>query len=740
MTQAADPQPSRSADPCAQPRLELSDDVRHELLDPVAWREALERCAPGMKVAVALADTAGRLRTPCSNPQSFWSRVRAARPALADDCPFCLGAPRPCVAVLEAVRTRRPAFTVDAAKLTHAAVPLLLGGECLGLLLAGQVFNQFPEQLPIERVARELGASPQTLWQIARKEVPFGRDRLKLCSELLATFGQAFLHARLGAIHERLRSAELLALSQDVVEHRRLATAVQKQNERLNLLSDVAEHLLAVSDAQAMVRGVFQRVERHLDLDALLYFTLGDEGGEPHLEASAGTVEQPEVGVAVCRAVALERRPVSATQVHGTPLLAGERLLGALAFASRRRAQFDADELEFLRTLGHYVAVAAERIRLIATLTEADRRKSEFLAMLGHELRNPLAPIHTAVQILRQTLPPNTVSSNTVAMVDRQVRQMVRLVDDLLDVSRISQGKIELKKERVELGALVRHAVEAVRPIAERTQHFVSLALPAEPMWLHGDPTRLAQVVGNLLTNAFKFSEASETVWLSVERSGAQAVVRVRDSGIGLAPDQLTRIFEMFMQVDGARDRSHGGLGIGLSLAKTLVEMHGGAIEVHSAGLGRGAEFSIRLPCVDAAGAQSQVLVAAGGPHALPARRILVVDDNRDAADCLATMLELGGHEVHLAHDGVEAIERARAVRPDLILLDIGLPKFNGYEAARRIREHCGRSTLLVALTGWGQDEDRRQSREAGFDAHMTKPLDLDALARFLASAPPTTH
>jgi signal transduction histidine kinase/ActR/RegA family two-component response regulator len=736
MTRPVEPPLNRDADPRGQPRLELSDDLRHELLDAVAWREALERCAPGMKVAVALADTAGRLSTPCINPQPFWSRARAASPARPDDCPFCLGAPRPCVAVLEALRTRRPAFTVDAAKLTHAAVPLLIGSECLGLLLAGQVFHQFPEQLPIERAARELGASPQTLWQIARKEVPFGRDRLELCSELLATFGQSFLHARLGAVHERLRSAELLALSRDVVEHRRLATAVQKQNERLNLLSDVAEHLLAVSDAQAMVRGVFRRVERHLDLDALLYFTLRDEGGEPQLEASAGSVEQPEVGVAVCRAVALERRPVSATHVHGTPLLAGESLLGALAFASRRRAQFEADELEFMRTLGHYVAVAAERIRLIATLTEADRRKSEFLAMLGHELRNPLAPIHTAVQILRQTLQPDTVPSNTVAMVDRQVRQMVRLVDDLLDVSRISQGKIELKKERAELGALVRHAVEAVRPIAERTQHVVSLSLPADPIWLHGDPARLVQVIGNLLTNAFKYSEVGETVWLSVERSAAQAVVRVRDNGIGLAPDQHTRIFEMFMQVDGARDRAHGGLGIGLSLAKTLVEMHGGAIAAHSEGLGHGAEFRVRLPCLDSAGAQPVAPVAAE----LPARRILVVDDNRDAADCLATMLELGGHEVHVAHDGVEAIEQARAVRPDLILLDIGLPKFNGYEAARRIREHCGRSTLLVALTGWGQDEDRRKSREAGFDAHMTKPLDLDALARFLASAPPTTH
>jgi CheY-like chemotaxis protein/nitrogen-specific signal transduction histidine kinase len=373
--------------------------------------------------------------------------------------------------------------------------------------------------------------------------------------------------------------------------------------------------------------------------------------------------------------------------------------------------------------------------RVAKDLSEADRHKNEFLAMLAHELRNPLAPISNAVRALRLGGDARAVHGAS-EMLERQVGQMVRLVDDLLDMSRITRGKIELRKEHVELAPIINHAVEATRALYKSMNHELTVSLPLQPVYLDADPMRLAQVVGNLLNNACKFTDKGGHVWLTVEQQGTNAVIRVRDSGIGIAADQLPRLFDMFTQVDTSLGRSRDGLGIGLTLVKTLVEMHGGTVEGHSEGLGFGSEFVVRLPSL-AGVPESVSLKAAAGPPPVSRRRILIVDDNEDAAEWLATLLSLSGHETHVAHDGIEAITIAERILPDVILLDIGLPILDGYEVCRRIREQpWGRDLFLVALTGWGQEEDRQKSKEIGFDAHLVKPVDDEVIMKMLASLP----
>lgn len=416
-----------------------------------------------------------------------------------------------------------------------------------------------------------------------------------------------------------------------------------------------------------------------------------------------------------------------------------------------------------------------ERKQIEETLRDADRRKNEFLAMLAHELRNPLAPILASIDILRrakgledsdpegrQRRSDGLARSDDLSgridhaldVLERQVGQMVRLVDDLLDAGRISRGKIDLRRERVELSSVVYQAVDAARAISERRSQELTVTLPGVPLYVDGDSTRLGQIVGNLLNNACKFTERGGHVWLTVEReqeSGAdrapdasagsapQVVISVRDTGIGIAAEQLDHVFEMFTQVDTSLERSLTGLGIGLTLVKTLVEMHGGTVEVHSAGAGQGSEFVVRLPLVEPDTASRPAPTQSVPTTPL---RVLIVDDSHDAADMLAMLLQLAGHETYTAHDGPAAVEAAATQDPDVILLDIGLPIFNGYEAARRIREQHGhqRRPLLIALTGWGQEEDRRRSEEAGFDAHLVKPVDDAFLGRLLAEHSAAKH
>ena len=376
-----------------------------------------------------------------------------------------------------------------------------------------------------------------------------------------------------------------------------------------------------------------------------------------------------------------------------------------------------------------------ERREAEDALRDASRRKDEFLALLAHELRNPLAPIRHVLQIMRLSGGHGQLLHSAFEIMERQIGHMVRLVDDLLDVSRISRGRVDLRMEEVDLAAVINQAVEIATPFVANMSQRLTVTLPPTPVHIHGDSTRLAQAVSNLLNNASKFTDSGGWIRLTVEREGGQAVICVKDSGIGIAAEQLPLIFDMFTQLDDSLERSQTGLGIGLTVVKNLVEMHHGSIEARSAGVGHGCEFIVRLPIVDAVVQPAPAVKMSEPPIVTSARRILVVDDNRDSATSLATFLQLSGNETHTAFDGIEALEKTAALQPDVVLLDIGMPKLNGYEAARRIRaQPNGKHVVLVAVTGWGQEDDQLKAREAGFDCHMVKPVDPAALIETLAS------
>jgi CheY-like chemotaxis protein len=368
----------------------------------------------------------------------------------------------------------------------------------------------------------------------------------------------------------------------------------------------------------------------------------------------------------------------------------------------------------------------SDRKRAEEALKEADCRKDEFLAMLAHELRNPLAPLRNAVQVmqLKGTDDPEVQWARDV--IERQVRQLTRRVDVLLDVARISRGKINLRMEPVDLAAVVACAVEISRPLIDARKHDLKVSLPEQAVRVAGDLTRLAQVLSNLLNNAAKYTDDGGYIELIVEPNGGEAVLQVRDTGVGIAGDMLSHIFEMFAQVQGSVSRSESGLGIGLTLVRSLVEMHGGSVAAHSKGHGQGSEFVVRLPLWREADAPAAAGTEEPRPRNLLGRSVLIVDNNRDAADSLALLLRLAGHEVRTAYDGPAALDLARVWPPDVVLLDIGMPGMDGLEVARRLRQDLGlKQALLVALTGYGQDEDRRRSQEAGFNAHLVKPVDV---------------
>jgi signal transduction histidine kinase len=370
-------------------------------------------------------------------------------------------------------------------------------------------------------------------------------------------------------------------------------------------------------------------------------------------------------------------------------------------------------------------------------LQEANHRKDEFLAMLAHELRNPLAPIRTAVQLLRlkELTEPHRLHARDV--IERQVEHLVNLIDDLLDVSRITRGMITLQLEPVLVGAIVARAVETARPAIDAHRHTLELDLPDELISVEGDKTRLVQVIANILHNAAKFMDPGGRIRLSVERDGQYAAIQIADTGIGIAPELTPKIFELFTQVHSKSERAQGGLGIGLALVRRLTEMHGGTVTAESEGPGRGATFTVRLPVMAAqvAGLANQKREAAAIPPVEP-QRILVADDNRDAAEALALQLQLAGHDVRTAYDGIEALTVAMAFDPDIVLLDLGMPKMDGYEAARQLRlRTASRRVTLIALTGWGQQQDRQRTADAGFDAHLVKPVAEAQLFRALMHA-----
>jgi len=390
------------------------------------------------------------------------------------------------------------------------------------------------------------------------------------------------------------------------------------------------------------------------------------------------------------------------------------------------------------------VREVAERKRAQGALQEADRRKNEFLAMLSHELRNPLAAISNAVRLLQISPPADPQAAPARDVLGRQVAHLVRLIDDLLDVSRITSGKITLRSEPVDIRTVVGRAVETAQPlIAARRQQLV-VSVPPDPIIVEGDPIRLAQVLAKLLSNAVKYTDEGGRIRVVAKTApgdhGEEAAIKVEDSGVGIAPEMLPRIFDLFSQAEHPRD-GQGGLGIGLALVRELVALHDGSVEASSAGVGQGAEFAVRLPLARALGAElpERLAVRSSTRPARRMRRVLVVDDNRDSAESLAALLGMLGHEVDQAYDGPAALETARTRFPDLVLLDIGMPGMSGHEVARRIRaEPALVGTTLIALTGYGTAEDRHESRAAGFDGHLVKPIDFEALQRIIESLPPS--
>ena len=453
------------------------------------------------------------------------------------------------------------------------------------------------------------------------------------------------------------------------------------------------------------------------------------------------------------RDVELSLSPSNAARV--VPLKAGERVLGVLLLRHARGSlPYSSPDEATLDELCSRAAIAFDNARLYWSLKremartkeaeeklqQANRRKDEFLAMLSHELRNPLAPIRNAAEVMRRIAPADPGISWAREVVERQVTHLAQLVDDLLDVSRITQGKITLKKEAVELAKVIQHSVETARTLLDSRKHNLVLNLPPTPIWIHGDFARLAQVVGNLLNNGAKYTAEGGRIELSATADRGEAIVTVRDNGIGIDGALLPHVFELFTQGERSLDRSQGGLGVGLTVVQRLVELHHGRVEVRSEGAGKGALFSIVLPCISEVPERDPVESASRGETSRTGKRVLVVDDNIDAAESIAVYLRLEGHDVRTVSDGAQAVALAQVFAPQVAVLDIGLPGMNGYEVARRLKNHgADAPALLIALTGYGQKEDRARSQEAGFHHHFVKPADPRVIQSAIAGwAPPS--
>ncbi|MCY1078266.1 hybrid sensor histidine kinase/response regulator [Archangium lansingense] len=576
----------------------------------------------------------------------------------------------------------------------YASVPLLVEDRCLGVL----GFN-FPEPRPFEEDDR--------------------------------AFIQAIGHQTAQACDRaRLLDAE-----------RRARLTAEARQQRADLLAEVSATLGSSLDLEAALTWVANLlVPRFADWGVIQMVERTPSGDDEtktlavHQEPMKAGLAR-ELGLSLLSAGGGPRACVTNNSVMA-PIAARGRVLGAIVLGAEEVGRFDTEVLELVGELGLRAGVALDNARLYQEAREADRRKDEFLAMLGHELRNPLSPMVTALQLMR--MKDGSAFERERTIIERQVEHLTRLVDDLLDVSRITRGKVQLKRGRIDLAAVLAKAAEMASPLLEQRSHYLEMIPPAGPLLVDGDPARLAQVLANLLNNAAKYTDPGGRIVVSAVGEGEQAVVRVRDNGAGIAPNILPKIFDMFVQEGRSLDRSQGGLGLGLAIVRSLVELHGGTVSVHSEGLGRGSEFMVRLPLVlplasaerEDPGPPPETLTLRGDPHAV---RLLLVDDNRDAVELLTEFLGTKGYVTQMALDGPAGLEAASAFRPHVALLDVGLPVMDGYELASRLRQEPAlKGIKLVAITGYGQDSDRLRAREAGFDMHLVKPIEPSQLLRIL--------
>ena len=530
---------------------------------------------------------------------------------------------------------------------------------------------------------------------------------------------------------------------------------------QLALLFAASAELLATRDPIRFIETLYARLAALLDVEIYVHFVVSPDRSHLTLAASRGftakqaqSLHRLEFGQAVCGTVARTCEPMAVRDVQHSddpltglirsfgitayvchPLMVEGELFGTLSFGTRKCAEFSRESIDLIRAVSDLTSVAIARSRAEQSLRDADRRKDEFLALLAHELRNPLAPIRSGIDLLRIKPDPAAIDA-TCSVMERQVEQLTRLVDDLMQVSRISKQKLQLSKTTVELSSIVATALDQVRPLLDKGGQNLSIKLPQEPLFLHGDPVRLSQVLGNLLDNAAKYTPEGGHISLTAERHGENVSLCVRDDGLGIEPEKLGWIFQSFHQVD--HGRAPRGLGLGLSLVQSLVEMHGGTVEARSGGIGKGSEFTIRLPLLTgrqdapASRRHDAAAAAATGRH-----RVLVVDDNVDAAGALGQLLEALGQETCVVFDGRAALDAGPSFAPHLVLLDIGMPDVNGYQVARQIRQQgWGVKVRIAALTGWSPAAVAQRVLDAGFDLCLTKPIDLADIEDLLRGLP----
>jgi PAS domain S-box-containing protein len=547
-------------------------------------------------------------------------------------------------------------------------------------------------------------------------------------------------------------------ITQDITEQKNVEHALQWSVRRNELLTKTAARLLESSDAQMIVEQLCAEVMTFLDCELFFNFVADDDAPRLRLNACAGIsteiaeqIEWLDFGVAVCGCVARDRERIIAESISSVedarttlirsfgveaycchPLMAQGKLLGTLSFGSRSRPTFRDEEVEVMQAVSNLVAMAMARLKMEQALREADRRKDEFLATLAHELRNPLAPIRSGLQVLKSDAAQGLKAARVQEIMARQLDHVVRLVDDLMEVSRIRSGKIALRLEPVDLAAAIRQAVESSQPFLDANGVAVSVATPEAPLYVEGDPVRLAQVVSNLLNNAGKYTEPGGRVDITLDHSDGWATLSVADTGVGIPTDMMPHVFDLFAQVDRNLGRAQGGLGIGLALVRKLVALHGGEVTAQSAGQGRGSRFTVRLPVTDAIPAGKTN--ASVSSNERTGQRVLVIDDNRDAAASMSMLLETMGADARVAGDGETGVAVFETFHPALVFLDLGMPGMDGFETARRLRATpAGRAATLVALTGWGGEDTRARTKAAGFDLHLTKPASVEDVRRVLA-------